>query len=146
MWYMTRIDVRVPAKARPDTIYALLRAGATWPTWSPLGSFELERPGEHEPEGLGAVRIFRTGRITSRERIVELVPDKRFGYELVHGLPLRDYRASVDLDTDGDVTTIHWHSTFTAKMPGTGWVYRLVLGRFIQRCAAGLATRAVAEQ
>lgn len=136
------IDVKVPTGAPPDVIYRLLRDGATWPTWSPLGSFELESPGETEPEGLGAIRIFRTGRFASRERIVELVPDRRLSYELVSGLAIRDYRADVDLETERESTTIHWHSSFVPKVPGTGWLYRRTLSRFIQRCAAGLAERA----
>lgn len=135
------IDVRVPAAAPPDVIYRLLRDGATWPTWSPLGSFELESEGTSEPEGIGAIRIFRTGRTASRERIVELIPDRRLSYELVSGLAIRDYHADVDLEPDGTGTTIHWHSSFVAKVPGTGWLYQRVLGRFIQRCAAGLAER-----
>jgi len=139
------VDVKVPAAAAPHVIYRLLRDGATWPTWSPLGSFELESPGAAEPEGLGAIRIFRTGRYTSRERIVELVPDRRLSYELVSGLPLRGYRADVDLETHGASTTIHWHSSFVPKVPGTGWIYQRTLSRFIQRCAAGLAERATAS-
>jgi hypothetical protein len=137
------VDVRVSTPAGPDAVYALLRDGATWPAWSPIGSFELERPAEGEPEGVGAIRAFRTGRITSRERVAELVPDRRFGYELVSGLAIRDYRADVDLDSTDGGTTIHWHSTFHAKLPGTGWLYRRTLGRFIQKCALGLATHAV---
>jgi hypothetical protein len=139
------VDVTVPASAPPDMIYRLLRDGATWPTWSPLGSFELESPGETEPEGLGAIRVFRTGRHTSRERIVELVPDRRLGYELVSGLAIRGYRADVDLEPAGAGTTIHWHSSFVAKVPGTGWLYRRTLSRFIRRCAAGLAERAASS-
>ena len=136
------INVRVSTTAPPGAIYELLRDGATWPTWSPLGSFELARPGEDEPEGVGAVRVFRTGRVTSTERVAELVRDKRFGYELVSGLAIRDYRADVDLHTDSGVTTIHWHSSFRPKLLGTGWLYRRSLSRFIERCAHGLAKAA----
>jgi hypothetical protein len=147
MWYMGKltIDVRVPTRARPDTLYTLLRDGATWPVWSPIDSFELAKAAADEPEGLGAIRIFRTGRHISIEEIVELVPDRRFSYALEHGLPIRDYRADIDLETEGDVTTIHWHSTFDAKVPGTGWIYRRALSSFIQRCAEGLAAYAMAE-
>jgi hypothetical protein len=136
-----QIDVRVPTTGRPDAIYALLRDGATWPTWSPLGSFELEAKAADEPEGIGAIRVFRTGRYTSRERVVELVPDRRFSYQLVSGLALRDYRADIDLDTDPAGTTIRWHITFRPKVLGTGWFYRRSLSRFIERCAKGLAAR-----
>lgn len=144
MWYMglQEIDVRVTTTAPASRVYALLRDGASWPAWSPIGSFELRTPGADEPEGLGAVRVFRTGMVTSVERIVELVPDRRFSYELEHGLPIAGYRADVDLTTSGAGTEIRWHSTFRGTVPGTGWFHRVLLARFIKRCAAGLAAHA----
>jgi len=142
MYHMVQIDVAAVSAAKPDVVYALLADGSTWPTWSPIGSFELERPGPMAPEGLGAVRVFRTGRTVSREELVELVPGRRLSYRLLSGLPLRGYRADVDLTPAGTGTTIRWHSTFRPRVPGTGWLYRLVLGRFIQRCADGLAAHA----
>jgi hypothetical protein len=149
------IDVRVHTSATPASVYALLVDGASWLTWSPIDSFELEQagPDANEPEGVGALRTFRTGRVTSRERIVERVPDRRFSYELVSGLAIRGYRADVDLTPDpnpagnGDPagTQIHWHSAFDAKVPGTGWLYRRTLDRFIRRLVEGLAARAAAS-
>jgi len=141
------IDVTVTTPADPATVYALLRDGAGWPDWSPIGSFELERPAADEPEGVGAVRIFRTprplGRSTSREQIVELIPDRRLSYVLISGLPVRDYRADVDLTpTDDGGTSIRWHSTFRGQTPGVGPLMQRVLGRFIDQTAHGLATRA----
>ncbi|WP_410634176.1 SRPBCC family protein [Amycolatopsis sp. cmx-4-83] len=136
------ISVRGRTSAPPDAVYALLRDGATWPEWSPLGSFELVREGEKEPEGLGAVRLFRTGGVKSYEKVVALEPGRRFGYALEHGLPLRDYVAYVDLSPRDGGTEIHWHSTFTAKIPGTGWFYQWFLGRFIGRVVAGLVEAA----
>lgn len=130
--------MRGRTSAAADAVYALLRDGASWPEWSPLGSFELVSEGEGEPEGLGAVRLFRTGRTRSYEKIVALEPGRRFGYALEHGLPLRDYVAYVDLSPRDGGTEIHWHSTFTAKIPGTGWAYRWFLGVFIKRVVAGL--------
>ncbi|MEV4148920.1 SRPBCC family protein [Amycolatopsis sp. NPDC049691] len=137
-----RISVRGVTSADPDTVYALLRDGASWPRWSPLGSFELVREGKDEPEGLGAIRLFRTGGVRSYEEIVALEPGRRFGYALDHGLPLRDYVAYVDLTPVDGGTEIHWHSSFTAKIPGTGWFYRRFLARFIGRVVAGLVEAA----
>ena len=135
-----RISVHGRTSAPADAVYALLRDGASWPKWSPLGSFELVREGEGEPEGLGAVRLFKTNGVSSYEKIVALEPGRRFGYALERGLPLRDYVAYVDLSPRDGGTDIHWHSTFRAKIPGTGWFYRWFLGRFIGRVVAGLAT------
>ena len=137
-------DIRVSATtpASPETVYALLRDGASWPEWSPLGSFELERPAGDEPEGVGAIRIFRTGRVTSREQIVALVPERRFSYVLLSGLAIRNYRADVDLEPAVGGTRIQWHSSFDPKVPGTGWLCRHQLRRFIKRLVDGLARRA----
>jgi uncharacterized protein YndB with AHSA1/START domain len=136
------ISVHAWSPATPATVYRLLRAGATWPVWSPIDSFELEREGADGGENLGARRVFRTGSATSREEIVELVPDRRFSYSLLSGLPLHRYRADVDLEPRDGGTAIHWHSTFRAKWPGTGRILRRALGRFIQKCADGLAAYA----
>jgi hypothetical protein len=133
------ISVRAWTTASPAEVYRLLRDGATWPVWSPLDSFELEQEGPEGGESLGAHRIFRTGRTASHEEIVELQPDRRFSYTLLKGLPLRGYRADVDLEPRDGGTAIHWHSTFHAKYPGTGPLFRTALGKFIQRCADGLA-------
>jgi hypothetical protein len=135
------IDRTATTTADPDAVFALLADGATWPEWSPIGSFELVHPGDGSPEGVGAVRLFKTGRVASRERIVERRPGERFSYVLESGLPLRDYRADVTLTAGpgGAGTVINWHSTFRAKVPGTGGLYRRQLGRFIGETVDGLA-------
>jgi hypothetical protein len=141
------IDVRGRSAAAPSAVYALLRDGATWPSFSPIDRFELERSGESEREGLGAIRVFSTdhavGCTRSREEIVELRPDRRFSYVLLSGLAIRNYRADIDLEPTADGgTAIRWHSTFTGKTPGTGWFYRRVLTGFIEKMVAGLAAHA----
>jgi hypothetical protein len=136
------IERSATTSAGAEVVYALLRDGATWPEWSPLGSFKLERAAEDEPEGVGAIRVFRTGRVTTREEIVELVPARRFSYRLLSGLAIRDYRADIDLEPTEEGTVIRWHSSFDPKLPGTGWLYRRQLGRFIDRTVRGLASHA----
>jgi hypothetical protein len=123
-------------------VYALLRDGATWPTWSPIESFELERPGAGEPEGIGAVRRLRNGRVTGHDEIVELVPDRRFAYAHTSNLPVRDYRGEIDLEPTAEGTAIRWVTSFEPKLPGTGALLRRGLGRFIDDCATGLAEHA----
>ena len=92
-----RIEHHATTTADPATVYALLRDGASWPEWSPIDSVELERPGDAEPEGVGAVRVLRSGRVTGRDTIAELVPDRRFAYTHASSLPVRDYRGEIDL-------------------------------------------------
>jgi Polyketide cyclase / dehydrase and lipid transport len=137
-----RIEHRATTTADPGTVYALLRDGAGWPTWSPIESFELERPGAEEPEGIGAVRVFRSGRVTGRDEIVELVPDRRFVYAHSSSLPVRDYRGQVDLEPIPEGTAIRWVSEFDPKIPGTGWLMRRALDGFVAKLTHGLAEHA----
>jgi hypothetical protein len=132
-----RRDLRPPSTPSGSTGRRV--DGSTWPEWSPIGSFELEKPGAGTPEGVGAVRIFSTGRIRSRERVVAAQPNELFSYVLVSGLAVRDYRAVVTLRPSDGGTVIHWRSTFKAKVPGTGWIYQRQLSAFIGRTVNGLA-------
>jgi Polyketide cyclase / dehydrase and lipid transport len=136
------IEVTAHSQATPDALFALLAEGATWPRWSPIEAFELERAGDPPPEGVGAIRVFRRGRTTGRDQIVEVVPGRRLGYVSLSGLPVRDYRAHVELEPAGDGTTIRWQASFAPKVPGTGWVVERGLGRFLDQCAEGLAKHA----
>ena len=106
------IDVRGTTAGSPAEVWRLLGDSATWPAWTPIDAFErLQAPG---PDGTGEVRRFVNGRVTVTERIVEHVPERRLTYVLLAGLPLRDYRAEIDLTPDGAGTAIRWHTTFEA--------------------------------
>jgi len=136
------VEVAKHSTAAPDAVFALLVDGDTWPSWSPIESFELERAGDPPPEGVGAIRVFRRGRTAGRDQIVEIVPGRRFGYVSLSGLPVRDYRAQIDLEPDGDGTTIRWQASFAPKVFGTGWLLDRGLRRFLCECAAGAAAHA----
>ena len=137
------IEHAATAEADPAAIFRLLGDSSTWPDWSPLGSFELLEAGDGSPEGVGAVRLFTTGRVKSRERVVERRPDEVFSYVLEKGLAIREYRAVITLRRSGPgATAIHWRSTFHAKVPGTGGLYRRQLGKFIKQTVDGLAIAA----
>ena len=136
------IEVTQHSAAPPTAVFALLVDGETWPRWSPIEAFELERSGDPPPEGVRAIRVFRRGRTTGRDEILEVVPDRRLSYRSLSGLPVRDYRAHVDLEADDDGTAIRWQASFSPKVPGTGWLLERGLRRFLCACAAGLAEHA----
>lgn len=143
------IDVHAVSGAGIETVYELLADSSSWPDWGTMDTFELAKPDAEGGQGVGAERVFRT-RIKGRdyrveERVVELVPNKRVSYTLIRGLALRDYRADIDLTPVAGGTDIHWHTTFRAKVPGSGWIYRRALGTFTQALAEGLADHAAAK-
>jgi hypothetical protein len=135
-----RISQTAETSAAAATVYALLRDGSTWPTWSTIDSFELEKPGAGEPEGPGAVRIFRSGRIVGRDEILGFTPDRSFRYAHLRGLPVKDYRGEVDLRPIDGGTAISWQVEFSPKVPGTGWLMHKALTRFIGKTVQSLAS------
>lgn len=138
------VDVEVRTSADAATLYGLLREGTSWPDWSPIEFFELEQAGE-EPEGVGAIWVFRKGRVLGRDQVTALRPDRRFSYRHLSGLPLRDYRGDVDLEPTESGTRIRWRTSFLPKVPGTGWLWRWGIRRFVRRCAHGLAAYAAGQ-
>ena len=139
-----RIEHRAVTSADPATVYALLRQGATWPDWGPIDSVELETPAAGDPEGVGAVRVLRSGKVEGRDTIAELVPDRRFSYTHASSLPVRNYRGDVDLTPVDGGTEIRWVSAFDPKYPGTGRRVRRGLDGFIAKLVNGLAEHATA--
>lgn len=126
--------------APPEAVFAPLLDRSTWPTWSGHDSFELVRPGAAGSYDVGSVGLLRSGRRVMREEIVEVIADRRVSYTLLDGLPLRGYRADVDLTPTTDGTEVRWHSTFDAPL-GFGWIYVAALRRFIGRQLDGLSGR-----
>ncbi|HWD42390.1 MAG TPA: SRPBCC family protein [Actinomycetota bacterium] len=137
------IDVRRLIPAPPTAVFAVLRDRSEWPAWSGHTGFELVRAGAAGPDDVGSVGLLRSGRRRMvREEIVEIVPDRRIGYTLLAGLPLRSYRADFDLAPAPEGTEVRWHSRFDAP-PGFGWIYVAALRRFTRRLLDGLARRVV---
>ncbi|MGP4100062.1 SRPBCC family protein [Nonomuraea sp. KM90] len=135
-------DVTARSQAAPDAVFAALTHAATWPLWSPIDSADVEDGDPGDRQQVGDTRIFRTGRNVARERIVELVTDRRFVYDTLGG-PFRSYRGTIDLaPAPGGGTDISWYATFDPKLPLSGGFWRWYLTRFMQRMADGLAAYA----
>jgi hypothetical protein len=138
--------VRAWTSADAPAVYRLLVDGATWPGWSPIGSFQLEREGTGDGDGVGAIRVFTTSGLRTREEVLALEADHALTYAQLSGLPIRAHRATVELNQRDGGTGITWHEAFEPAIPGTGWLLRRFLQGFVQRCADGLATHAGARR
>jgi uncharacterized protein YndB with AHSA1/START domain len=142
-----RITVEAAAMSRapPAAVFALLRNSDTWPQWSLFDKFALERAGQDEPFGVGAIRVFATRFTQTREQVTALVPDQKLSYVLLSGLPMHDYLADVVLSPREDGgTRIRWSASFACAF-GTGWFWRLFMQRTFATVSAQLAAAAERE-
>jgi len=136
------ISVKAHSTGSRSAVYRLLADSSTWSTWTPFSDVTLIEQSPGGGEGVGAVKQTRFRAMTGRERIVALTPDRQLSYAYVGGVfrpYMRDYVAVVDLEDDGDDTSIHWHSTYYSRFPGSGFLPRRSLEVFLQKCADGLA-------
>jgi uncharacterized protein YndB with AHSA1/START domain len=134
---MLELDAQAQSGAPPERVWALLADVRTWPEWADFDEAEVETG-----EGVGEVRSFRRGRTRTRERVTDFDPPRGLGYDFLSGLPIRDYHADVTLTPEDGGTHIRWHSTFEAKVPGTGWLVRRKLQEFVADTTERLARAA----
>lgn len=130
------LEVSARSNASVDEVWALLADGTTWSDWARFtrSSYEQEGEGRH---GVGAIRAFGTGPITSREKVVAFEAPRHLGYEVLSGIPVTGYRADVTLEPDGEGTRITWVSSWTKAPPGMGWFLRRTVGDVARSLARG---------
>lgn len=133
-------EASVESSSDPEAIFSLLANSATFPFWSMIDEFEMVRPGKDGPYGLESQRIFRTGRFTMLEEVVEIVPNRRVAYVLLSGFPMDEYRAETVLEPlGGGGTRIVWRCSFLPRYRATGWFWRRMMTSVFKRLTHGLA-------
>ena len=141
------VHATASSSAPPAAVFALLADVTTWSAWGAWVASELEAPAPDGTGGVGAIRRFTSrtlGKtIVSRERVEEVVPQRRIVYTLLSGLPLVGYRGVIQIEPEGDGgTRITWSSSFDPEVRGTGWLYRAILQKFIADTAVAVARAA----
>lgn len=132
-------EVFARSAAPPETVFALLADATSWKRWSWLPRSEREREGTHSLDGVGSIRSLGPRHFASREEVVTSDPPRHFGYILLSGLPVEDYRADVRLSLDGNGTLIAWRGRVVPKWPGSGPVLERFLRATLTRMARDLA-------
>ena len=79
---------------------------------------DWEREGDPPPGGVGAIRRMGRPPLYGREQIIEYDPPHHLAYTVLSGIPVRDYRADVQLvATATGGTAISWRATFEPRSP-----------------------------
>ena len=119
-----RVAGEASTRAAAETVWALVSDARRYPEWGPWGAAGFRTPGPDGGPGVGSVHWVRSsarsyGRhVTSVERIVLFEPDRHLAYEVVGGMPVRNYRADVTLTPEAGGTHITWAASFDSTMLG----------------------------
>ena len=123
------VEAEQSTHATQEALWALVSDAARYPDWGPWSAGGYRRPGDASPRGPGAVQWLRSSRraygrhVTTVERIIVAEEGRHLAYNVIGGLPVRNYRADLTLTPEGEATRVRW---------GASWDSTL-MGRFVWR-------------
>ena len=137
------IEATARSAASPEAVFQVIADGAGWQeaVWFVPRSV-VEREGDPPPDGVGSIRRFGLGPVASREEITLFERPHRLAYVARSGLPVRSYRAEVELTAaDDGGTTVRWRGELE-PLPRTGAVMAFAFRRLLRSLARSAARHA----
>jgi len=130
------IRVERTLDAKPEPVFAILADHANYDRFDGIRRSELVRPGDSDPNGVGAVRWVWLGPLRFEEHVTAFEPGRRLDYVIrdVRGLPFRHAGGSIRLEPAGAGTHALWTSDFEVPVPIVG---SAIDGIFAARLSAG---------
>jgi uncharacterized protein YndB with AHSA1/START domain len=125
--------------APPETVFDVLTDHRRYTEITSLRKAELEREGEPEPNGLGAIRVLTLAGPPMREEIIGYERPSRFSYKILSGLPVRDHVGTVELSLKDGGTEVTYAVKTTPTIPLAGPVFMAFLKKGIRDLIAGVA-------
>jgi uncharacterized protein YndB with AHSA1/START domain len=104
-----------------------------------LRKAELEREGEPEPNGLGAIRRLTLAGPPMREEVIAYERPHRFSYTILSGLPVRDHVGTVELTPSDGGTRVVYAIRTTPTLPVGGFAVVATMKQAIKILLAGVA-------
>ena len=135
---MIEISLEAHIDAPRERVWQTLVDHERMPEWFPAKEVIRRRPGEPDPNGLGAHRVVRMSGLAIEEVVTAFKPGEHLEYSVIEGAPFVDHIADVILMDDGDGTRLRWSTRLRPLLPGTGWIVKSNVTRMLQRAVSGL--------
>jgi len=108
-----------------------------WHEWGPWKRTELE---DDIRTMVSERRKLHGKQYVMKERVTALVPEERFEYDLLSGLPIKNYHGIVTLtDADDGGTDIHWAAKFDPPWRIVGGLWRGAMLKVVSDVSDALA-------
>jgi len=125
--------------APPETVFGVLTDHRRYSELTPLRKSELEREGEDDPNGVGAIRKLTVVGPPMREEVIAFEAPSRFSYTVLSGLPVRDHVGTVELKADGGGTKMVYAVRTQPTLPVVGPVVVAAIKQAIKGLIDGVA-------
>ncbi len=130
---MPTIEAQATTSGSPAAVWALLEDESKWTQWGAWTESGVEGGAKHGP---GVVRTLVKKPYRLRELVTDWVPNERMGYELLEGMKVQGYRATVSLEAAPQGgTVVRWRSTYEKAGPLTAAILRLAVRDACKRLA-----------
>lgn len=134
-----KVEVRCRFAVPPRELWEVYTDHERWSEWAGFAKSWLEIEGTPHRNGTGAVRGFQSGGVRVFEEVRDFDPPKRMTYSVVRGgLPFENHLGEVLFEPDAEGTRLTWRCRFDSRIPGLGWLLRLVVRRVFRRALQGL--------
>ncbi len=142
---MAEFVIERRVQASPGVVFDTASDLPRYPEFTPIRRAELERPGDTEEMGPGAIRALYFLGPPLRERVITFERPRLIVYEVLSGLPVRDHVGTVTIEADGSGSVVRWRIVTTPTIPVGGPVVvagiRLLVGRVMTAIRKEAETR-----
>lgn len=129
-------------QAPPEVVFDVLTDHRRYAEMTPLRGSELEREGEAEPDGVGAIRVLRAVGPPIREEVVAYERPGRFSYTVLSGLPVRDHLGTVSLEPSEGGTRVTYALKAIPTVPLAGGLVMLGIKQGVTQLLNGVESEA----
>lgn len=125
--------------ASPETVFAVITDHQRYAEMTPLRKSELEREGETDPNGVGAIRRLTAVGPPMREEVIAFEAPSRFSYTVLSGLPVRNHVGTVELSAENGGTRMVYAVRTQPTLPVVGFAVVAAIKQAIKGLIDGVA-------
>jgi len=124
--------------APPQAVFDVLTDHARYSEITPLRGSELEREGDADPNGVGAIRRLTAVGPALREEVIAFEPPSRFSYKVLSGIPVRDHVGTVELTAEDGGTRMVYAVRTHPTLPVVGFAVVAVTKQAVKQLVEGV--------
>ena len=138
----------IQINAPKERVFEIMTDHRRYVNWTRAKSVYLQKEGNPNPNGLGAIRVFVMGLVKTREEVIGWKENESMTYRMLNQWPLKNYTSKMsvseasDTDPKNPKTELLWESSWTNRL-GLAWSFKIIQ-KALQDFAKGI--KADAEQ